>query len=96
MELKDLRDQIDTIDNALLSFFIKRMQLTDEVAKLKKERGLAIYNAEREQEILDWVSRESGDLECYARLFFSCLFELSRSRQSQIISENRMIDNPEN
>ena len=95
MELKDLREQIDKVDEGLLSLFLRRMQLSDEVAKYKKENGLAVYNAEREQEILDWVARESGTMDDYARRFFFNLFELSRSRQLQIISDYQMKEHQE-
>ena len=95
MDLKDLREQIDKVDEELLCLFLKRMQLSDEVAKYKKEHGLAVYNAEREQEILDWATRESGTMDDYARRFFSNLFELSRSRQFQIMSDDQLKEHQE-
>ena len=95
MELKNLREQIDKVDEELLSLFLRRIQLSDEVADYKKEHGLAVYNAEREQEILDWATRESGAMDDYARRFFNNLFELSRSRQLQIISVDQMKEHQE-
>lgn len=87
MELNELRDQINGIDEELLPLFLKRMQISEKIAQVKKEKGLSIYNAKREREILSWVTQESGELDDYARLFFSNLFELSRSHQIQIMSE---------
>ena len=95
MELKDLRAQIDKVNEELLSLFLRRMQLSDEVAKYKKVNGLAVYNEKREQEILDWATRESGTMDDYARRFFSNLFELSRSRQLQNISDDQMKEHQE-
>ena len=89
MELNELREKINSVDEALLPLFLKRMQLSDEVANTKKEKGLSVYNAKREREILSWVTRESGDMDDYARLFFNNLFELSRSRQIQLMSADR-------
>ena len=88
MELKDLREGIDEVDEALLPLFLKRMQLSEQVAALKKSQGLSVYNAKREREILSRVSREAGSMEDYVRLFYSHLFELSRSRQLELMSED--------
>ena len=87
MELTELREQINEVDEALLPLFLKRMRLADEVASVKKQQGLPIFNGRREREILSRVSREAGDMDDYARLFFSHLFELSRSRQVQLMAE---------
>ena len=43
MELKELRNQIDAIDNELVSLFKKRMELSAHVADYKKEHHLPIY-----------------------------------------------------
>ncbi len=85
MELAELRDRINEVDAALLPLFLKRMELSEEIAGVKKEQGLPVYNAKREREILSWASREAGGMDDYARLFFSHLFELSRSHQLQLM-----------
>ena len=44
----------------------------------------AIYDAKRERDILDKVTRDAGpDLDLYARRFFEALFSLSRTYQSE-------------
>ena len=86
MELTELRDQINEVDAALLPLFLKRMRLAGEVAEVKKAQGLSVYNAKREREILSWATREAPGMDDYARLFFSNLFELSRSRQVELMA----------
>jgi len=44
----------------------------------------AIYDAKRERDILDKVTKDAGpDLDLYARRFFEALFSLSRTYQSE-------------
>ena len=95
MELSELRKKIDRIDEELLALFLERMQLSGEIAEYKREHGLPVYNAGREQEILDWVARESGNMEKYAVPFFKSIFVLSRSRQEQILSDDFLRTNQE-
>ena len=79
----------------MLPLFLKRMELGKQIGEVKKALGLSVYNAKREREILSWVTRESGDMDTYARLFFNNMFELSRSYQSQLISETGESQFPE-
>ena len=84
MELKDLRNQIDAIDNELIALFTKRMEISAQVADYKKENNMPIHVPERECEILQKVAQIAGpDFENYARILFSTIFELSRSYQSK-------------
>ena len=87
MELSEIREKINAVDEALLPLFLERMRLAGEVASVKKAQGLPVTNAKREREILSRVSREAGDLDDYARLFYSNLFELSRSRQTRLMAD---------
>ncbi|GAA4446303.1 prephenate dehydratase [Ravibacter arvi] len=52
MDLKAIRNQIDTIDNELLVLLNKRMELVKQVGSLKRAEKSVIYRPEREQEIL--------------------------------------------
>ena len=82
MELKELRNEIDLIDDELVKLFNKRMQLSAQVANYKKEHNLPIHVPAREREILQEVAAKSGpDMANYARVLYSMIFELSRSYQ---------------
>lgn len=82
MELKDLREQIDTVDDELVNLFVKRMQLSAKIADYKKANNLPIYVPAREREILQEVAEKSGaEMSNYTRVLYSMLFELSRSYQ---------------
>ena len=84
MNLDEVRVKINDINNQMLELFKERMELSKDVAAAKKEMNKAIYDAKRERDILDKVTRDAGpDLDLYARRFFEALFSLSRTYQSE-------------
>ena len=84
MELKDLRNQIDAIDNELVHLFAQRMAISAQVADYKKEHNMPIHVPAREREILQEVAKKAGpEMENYSRVLYSMIFELSRSYQSK-------------
>ena len=86
MELSEIREKIDAVDDQLLDLFLRRMDLSEEVAAYKNEHHLPILNKERERAILAKVTEKSGEKERFAYHLFSTLFELARSRQAELIS----------
>ena len=84
MDLKEIRIQIDKIDNELVALFNKRMALSAQVADYKKENNMPIYVPAREREILQEVATLAGpEMANYTRVLYSMIFELSRSYQSK-------------
>ena len=84
MELNELRNEINQIDDELLKLFLRRMEVTDQVADYKREHGLPIYQPQREREVLKKVAEQAGDEKsAYARVLFSMLMELSKSSQNK-------------
>ena len=68
------------------------MELSKDVAAAKKEMNKAIYDAKRERDILDKVTKDAGpDLDLYARRFFEALFSLSRTYQSEQLFQDNEI-----
>ena len=84
MELNELRNEINQIDDELLKLFLRRMEVTDQVADYKREHNLPIYQPQREREVLKKVAEQAGDgKSAYARVLFSMLMELSKSSQNK-------------
>ena len=82
MDLKELREEIDGIDETLVKLFVKRMDLSAQVADYKKANNLPIYVPTRERQILQDVATKAGPkMANYTRVLYSMLFELSRSYQ---------------
>ena len=80
MDLESLRKEIDQVDTQITDLFVKRMKLCAEVAHYKKSKGLNIVNQGRE--------RAGDELDGYTRILFATLFDLSRSYQSMLITED--------
>jgi chorismate mutase len=53
LDIKDLREQIDLLDNQLLEIFNQRAVLALEIGTRKAEQGLAIFDPDRERLIFD-------------------------------------------
>lgn len=84
MDITELRTEIDGIDRELVSIFCRRMGLAAQIADYKKANDLPILVPTREREILQSVAKQAGqDMDSYARVLYSLLFELSRSYQSK-------------
>ena len=86
MELSEIREKVDAVDDQLLELFLERMRLSEEVAAYKNANRLPILNRQREREILAKVTERAGDKERYAYHLYSTLFELSRSRQAELMN----------
>ena len=87
MDLQDYRKQIDEIDDQLVKLFQQRMEVSEGIAAYKKERGLPILDAGREQDKLNAVcSKVPPEMRNYTSVLYSSIFELSRSHQSQQMS----------
>lgn len=86
MELDVLRQEINEIDNQLVSLFEKRMGVSLEVAKYKRENGKPVLDKSRERALLNRVAALAGDdMQTYVRLLYSTVLNLSRSYQHQYL-----------
>lgn len=86
MSIKELRNEIDEIDESLVKLFKKRMVVSSDIAAYKKENGKAIYDPERERELLLRVSELAGETPGdYTSVLYSTIMELSKSYQHGIL-----------
>lgn len=53
--LEKQRAEIDVIDREIVALFERRMQVVVDVARIKKENGIAILDANREKEVITKV-----------------------------------------
>ena len=88
MDLKECRQEIDKINNEMLSLFLRRMEVSRSVAEYKAEHNLPILNHAREREILGEMTEKAGDeFENYVKTFYSVIMDLSRSYQSTVLGK---------
>lgn len=85
-ELRELRGEIDAIDTELVKLFEQRMEVSRQVAETKMERGLAVLNREREQEVLNRVaSKAEPGLRDSTRCLYEFIMTLSRQYQQKLM-----------
>ena len=58
MDLNEKRQKIDQIDEMMKELFLKRMQIVSDIALYKKEKGLAIFDKAREEEMKKRLAQE--------------------------------------
>lgn len=92
MEIENLRQEIDHIDDELVSLFVKRMEIARQVAEYKKEKNLPIYAPAREREkLLDVAEKAGPEMKDYIHVLYSAIFEISKSYQSKCIGQDAFL-----
>lgn len=82
MDLKELRQQIDSIDDQLIALFAQRMEVASKIGAYKKEHHLPVLDQGREEEKLNIVAAKAGpELAEATRELFQTLMQLSREHQ---------------
>jgi len=62
MALKDLRTQIDALDDQILALLEERLALSSDVAEVKNGTGAALYQPAREKELIQRLQARAPDL----------------------------------
>lgn len=84
MDIKDLRNKIDSIDTELVRLYAERMAVSSQVADYKREHGLPVLDSKRERELLAKISDKAGpELERYARMLYESILATSRAYQDK-------------
>ena len=52
-KLEEYRKEIDKIDKTLVDYLNKRAEIVSEIKKLKEKNGVSLYNARREEKLMD-------------------------------------------
>lgn len=86
MDLKEIRKDIDSIDDRIIDLLTKRMECSLKVAEYKRQNGLEVYHPAREQEIFDKVKHLGGEYGDYFVELYRLLMESSRALQHENIS----------
>ena len=87
MELKELRDEIDKIDDEMAKLFEQRAKIACEVAEYKRQHNIAIFQGGREEEVIKRAEElVAPDLAEGVGLFFTTLMDISKCRQQQLLT----------
>ncbi|MGH4121976.1 MAG: chorismate mutase [Clostridium sp.] len=84
-DINDFRNQIDEIDNSLLSLFENRMEIVLKIAQYKKKNNMEILNGAREEEVIkkNLELVKNSDLLLEVEEFFKSVMEISRGLQNK-------------
>jgi len=61
-QLEKLRTDIDTIDRELLRLIKKRLNLTGEIGRIKKENNMDIIDSSREEALLEALTKQCEEM----------------------------------
>ena len=91
-KLKEAREKINEIDQEMARLFEERMQTSKVIAEYKKEHGLPIYDAAREQAVIEQNKGFIKDYEIgsYYPRFLSDVMAISKQYQEHLISGTRI------
>jgi chorismate mutase len=84
-QLRELRDEIDAVDRNILELLAQRLRLVMRVGEYKRANNLAIYDAERERDLLARVANAApSPLEAaMAQRIFQCVIQESRDLEKR-------------
>lgn len=80
-KLNDIRGKINEIDDQLLPLLMRRMDAAGKVAGIKREAGIPVLDARREQQILDRIRERGGAYGNALQGVYAAMMEASRTLQ---------------
>lgn len=87
--IRQLRHQIDDLDNQLLDLLSRRMRVCREIGQYKKEHNMTVFQAGRYNEILEKRGAQASlcgiDAECTAKIF-ELIHEESVRQQIKVVN----------
>jgi chorismate mutase len=88
-EIRELRDSIDEIDLKMVELLAQRLRLVMRVGEIKRTRGLQVYDADRERDLLARVSSKApAPLEpAMAERIFQCIIQESRDLEKRHVAQ---------
>ena len=88
LTLKELRNQMDEADDALLAALSRRMLIAEKIGLLKIQDGKNVLDTAREKEKIDVLRDKADDrTKPYIEKIYSVLFEISRDLQLKLAGE---------
>lgn len=86
MDIESIRGKIDRLDKKLLKLLVERFFLTKKIGRIKRNRGLAIEDLVREEEILSTRASEGEGLKVdshFVRRLFKLILVQSKTLQKK-------------
>ena len=93
-DLKEIRVEIDKVDQEILSLYKKRMDLTTEVAEYKISTGKKVFDKQREDEKLKTLSAYGTDdfSKQGIKELYSQIMSISRKKQFRLLAREGLVE----
>lgn len=90
-DLKQCREQLDSIDLEIIKLFEKRMSIIKDVALYKKENDLPILDETREKIMIqkNLKNLNNAELKEYYKAILETYLDVSKKYQIEIITNNK-------
>ena len=90
-DLKQYREELDSIDLGIIKLFEKRMSIIKDVALYKKENNLPILDETREEMMLqkNLKNLNNAELKEYYKAILKTYLDVSKKYQIEIITNNK-------
>jgi len=81
-DLNHLREEIDRVNKGLIELFIERMKISEEIGEYKREKGMKIFDKQREAEIIaEAIEGREEKYKEYLSEFLKDLMKMSKDIQ---------------
>lgn len=96
-DLLELRNEIDQIDNEIVSLFEQRMHISEQVAQYKIRTGKKVFDKERESEKLKTLSSKASNEFIRHGIWelFEQIMSVSRKKQYQLLGAEGLLEKPD-
>lgn len=89
-DLKQLRMEINNIDDSISKLYIDRMEVVKEVLEFKLKNNLDVFDVDREKEVLDNNTSKMPDtIQAYARSFYQGMMDSSKDYQWSLMNQKK-------
>lgn len=86
MDINELREQLNAIDDELVSTFGKRMEIAGKIAQYKHDNNVSVSDRTREREVIHRVTgKVKPELAGYTKSLYNTLFDLSKTYQNSLM-----------
>src|SRR5262249_16810373 len=94
-KMAEIREGIDALDVQISSLLESRFQLVEQMAAIKKDMGVPVRDAERENQVLERVTEScaSPGTKAAIKTLYEMIFDLSRNMQ--VSAQNDDLDQVE-
>lgn len=84
MDLQDYRNRIDAVDDEIVRLFVRRMEIVDEMGRLKRSAGVAPADPDREAAIVRRLSESVPEsLKPALERLYETIFSIGKERMSR-------------